>query len=233
MTRAMIKQYTAMVEFLSKALGPDYEIALHDLNDKNNSIVAIANGHISGRTIGAPLSNVALRFIASREYEKTDYKVNYSGISVGNKLLRSSTMFIKDESGKLVGLLCINFDDSRFKELSTRLFQMCHPDDYVEQRIYYNEKIAEMDQRPGDEPENFHNSISAVMEDVIQQVTQGSQVPVDRLTHEEKMHIVEMLEEKGIFLLKGAVHHVAQSPCCSQASIYRYLSKLNREKKEG
>ena len=80
MTRAMIKQYTAMVEFLSKALGPDYEIALHDLNDKNNSIVAIANGHISGRTIGAPLSNVALRFIASREYEKTDYKVNYSGI---------------------------------------------------------------------------------------------------------------------------------------------------------
>lgn len=53
----LIRQYTLIVDFLGHVLGPDYEIALHELEDDSNRIIAIANGELTGRHIGSPLSN--------------------------------------------------------------------------------------------------------------------------------------------------------------------------------
>ena len=47
-TNALLQHYVKLTEFLGQALGPDYEVALHDLTDKNRSIIAIANNHVSG-----------------------------------------------------------------------------------------------------------------------------------------------------------------------------------------
>ena len=98
----LLEQYKVMVEFLGQALGGDYEVVLHDLSEGHNAIVAIANGGISGRGVGAPLTNMALRFLADREYERHDYKVGYRGVSRAKTELHSSTMFIKDEAGEMV-----------------------------------------------------------------------------------------------------------------------------------
>lgn len=97
MTRSMIKQYTLLVEFLGKALGSEYEVTLHDFINKSSSIIAIANGQVSGRHVGAPLTNVGLKMLADKSYEHSDYRLNYSGLSADGKVLRSSSMFIKDE----------------------------------------------------------------------------------------------------------------------------------------
>ena len=113
MANPLLQHYIKLTEFLGQALGPDYEVALHDMTDKNRSIVAIANNHISGREIGAPLTNVALKILMDKSYETQDYRLHYCGLSAEGKTLRSSTMFIK-HNGKLVGMLCINFDDSRY-----------------------------------------------------------------------------------------------------------------------
>ena len=60
---ARLEPYRVVVSFLGEALGPDYEVVLHDLTSEDGTIVAIVNNHISGRTEGAPLSNMALGFI--------------------------------------------------------------------------------------------------------------------------------------------------------------------------
>ncbi|HVI41771.1 MAG TPA: PAS domain-containing protein [Anaerovoracaceae bacterium] len=231
MKRAMLKQYSILIDFLGRVLGPDYEIALHDLSDISNSIVAIANGHISGRTIGAPLTSLALKMVADKSYYQEDYRINYSGLTNGNKVLRSSTMFIKDDLGKLSGMLCINFDDSRYQELSTKVLQLCHPDQFVEHNILVRNDIIDEDGTPqivG--AELFPNSIASIMENVIHDVVQEDGVPADRLTQEEKIKILGLLDQKGIFLLKGAVNYVAKELHSSQASIYRYLAKVDRQK---
>ena len=41
------------------------------------------------------------------------------------------------------------------------------------------------------------------------------------------MEIMEILDRKGVFLLKGSVSFVAKELHSSEASIYRYLGKLN------
>ena len=52
-------------------------------------------------------------------------------------------------------------------------------------------------------------------------------MPVDRLTQDEKMEIMDALNRKGVFLLKGSVSHVARSFTAPEASIYRLSGKLN------
>lgn len=48
------------------------------------------------------------------------------------------------------------------------------------------------------------------------------------LSQDEKIAIVEKLDGKGVFLFKGAVALVAGRLQTSEATIYRYLSKINR-----
>ena len=126
MANPLLQHYIKLTEFLGQALGPDYEVALHDMTDKNRSIVAIANNHISGREIGAPLTNVALKILMDKATKRRT-TVCTTAVSAEGKTLRSSTMFIK-HNGKLVGMLCINFDDSRYLAASENVLRLCHPD---------------------------------------------------------------------------------------------------------
>ena len=87
-------------------------------------IIAIANSHISGRKLGAPLTNMSLSILRDKSYERIDYHLHYCSINVNGKDLRSSTFFIKD-SGELIGLLCINFDDSRYLAASENVLSGC------------------------------------------------------------------------------------------------------------
>lgn len=220
-THALLRQYVKLTEFLGAALGPDYEVALHDLTDKSRSIIAIANGYISGREIGAPLTNMALGVLKDESYEWQDYRLHYSGVSAAGNPLRSSTMFIK-EDGKLIGMLCINFDDSRFQNFAQQVLTLCHPNQFVQA----------LEQPPEGEhasrPETFRNSTEAVAQDAIAHELERLGVPAKRLTSEERLLIIAALEESGIFLLKGAVKDVAAGLGCSQASVYRYLSQVKK-----
>lgn len=46
--------YKGLVPFLGEALGKDCEVVLHDFREPGHSVIAIANGNISGRHVGAP-----------------------------------------------------------------------------------------------------------------------------------------------------------------------------------
>ena len=226
---ALLQQYVKLTEFLGIALGPDYEVALHDLTDKNRSIIAIANNHVSGREIGAPLSNVGLSVLRDKSYETSDYRLHYYGVSINGKDLRSNMMFIK-QNGKLIGMLCINFDDSRYRRISNQILNLCHPDLFVSE-LQADPKDA-VAQPSVSAPEKFRNTSEAVAVDAISRELERMGVAADRLTSEERLKIITALDEGGIFLFKGAVKDVASALHCSQASVYRYLSQIRHDPAE-
>ncbi len=221
----ILQQYMILARFLGEVLGPEYEITLHDLSSSRQSVAAIVNGHISGRTVGAPLTDLALRFVKDKVYEESDYQVGYRGVSEKNSAIRSSTMFIKDETGALIGMLCINHDTSKCRDLLddlARLFRLDPAETFCP------------DFSPAslqDNIETFSNSISDLVSSTLRTVLDDPSIPKERLTQEEKLEIVDALNQKGVFLLKGAVSEVAEQLCSSEASIYRYLSKLNKNGK--
>lgn len=227
MEGSTLGQYIKLTEFLGVVLGPDYEIALHDVRDAENSIIAIANGSVSGRSLGDPLTDYAKKVLLEKVYEQKDYLHNYTGIVVNNDtMLRSSSFFIRGETNEVELLLCINFTDARYRDLSDRLLKLRHPDAFVDINFVYNKEKATKEWDRSRNAESFHGSVSSAIEDAIEQVFNRTGVPVDRLKMDEKLEIIDILEKKGVFKLKSTVKQVAQKLHCSQASIYRYLTQI-------
>ena len=215
MDREMRRQYTVLVDFLGHILGPDYEVALHELKDDSNEIIAIANGELTGRHLGSPLSNKMLEYLTSHLYETQDYVLRFESTAITGKKMCSNS-------------LCINFDSSGYQELSARVMDLCSnmltPGVQSGTRL-----IVEDDTDPTAEtPEKtYPTSIAGATASIVSEVVSSYPVPVERLTQDEKMEIMAALNRKGVFLLKGSVSYVAKELHSSEASIYRYLGKLN------
>ena len=73
---------------------------------------------------------------------------------------------------------------------------------------------------------NLYDSVNIVYKNLAITDVTGSVLPPDRLTMDEKIRIVDDLHQAGIFYMKGAVSEVAAQLGSSEATIYRYLSKL-------
>ena len=79
---------------------------------------------------------------------------------------------------------------------------------------------------------NYPTSIAGATASIVSSVISAYPVDVTRLTQDEKMEIMDILNRKGVFLLKGSVGYVARELRSSEASIYRYLGKLNSKAQE-
>ena len=200
MDKELKRHYTLLVDFLGHVMGPDYEIALHELKDDSNEIIAIANGELTGRHLGSPLSNKMLEYLAGNLSETQNYVLDFETVSATGKTMCSSSMLIRGRSGELTGFLCINFDASRYEELARKVMELCGGG--LKRGVPSGTRLIADSNDP---------------------------VEVDRLTQDEKMEIMDILNRKGVFLLKGSVSHVAQALHSSEASIYRYLGKLNNK----
>lgn len=228
MASIRLKPYISLVKFLSATLGPDYEIALHSYSSKGCSLIALENGHISGRAMNAPLNTHSLEAVSSGAYKNCEYINDYTSLSATGKMLRSCTYFIKDERDELMGLLCINFDDRRYQKLIHDILKLCHPDNFVEQKYIYRDQEAIA--QPLDKGhENLHSSVSDAIDDILGKLMSGRGLAVERLTLEEKLELVEHMYDKGIFILKGSVKEVAVKLGCSQTSVYRYVKNLKKK----
>ncbi len=227
MSEDILRHYSGIVDFLGTALGPDYEVVLqgHD----SDTIIAIANNHISGRVVGSPVTDSAHHMLSRKAYKNNNSICNYRVVAKNGKILRSSTLFIKDENGDTVGLLHINFDDSRFEELRHNLLGAIHPEAFIKNFIQ-NQNT----ERSGGENfvakeatnDNFFMDVPALMKNMYAEATENVSVPSERLNQHEKKEIVTSLHEKGLFQLKGAIPFTAEKLSCSTATIYRYLSEI-------
>ena len=98
-----------LMDMLEKQLGDHTEIVLHDLTaDYASPIVDIRNGHVTGRKIGGTGSNLGLEVLAGTV--KNGDRYNYITKLKDNRILRSSSLYIKDPDGRGIGSICINSD---------------------------------------------------------------------------------------------------------------------------
>lgn len=217
----ILDYYKKLVDFLGQVLGEYAEVVLRDCRKPDHDIIAIANGHVSGRTIGAPITDFTLSVLANEEWKEKDYVINYQGKAAPDKKLRSSTYFIREE-GRLVGQLCINIDMTPYEQVmdSIRMLSgMGFMKGFGESGLVCEGPV-----------ENFSEDvIGDMMKKAVIQVAGSSDSKVrERLTQQERIQIVRRLNDSGLFQLKGAVGAVAEYLHCSEASVYRYQSKLQK-----
>ncbi|MDD4569880.1 MAG: PAS domain-containing protein [Tepidanaerobacteraceae bacterium] len=215
-----LKAYIPLVDFIAGIVGPNCEVVLHDCSDVDESIVAIRNNHISGRKVGGPMTNLGLKLLKEGSYNKEHFLLNYPSKSTDGRDLRSSTYFIKDEESKLIGMLCINID------LTGALTAKKFIDSFIKGDLLDPYETTTTDGSPNI-LENFSNSIDDLVYSTIENTINGLAIPPERLSPDEKTSIVQQLNDKGVFLLKGAVSSVAKMLKVSENTVYRYLNKMN------
>jgi predicted transcriptional regulator YheO len=105
-------QQKCLLEFLGRftsaigeAIGANCEVVLHDFGNPEHSIVSIANGHITGRKVGDTVDVLGLQLL--RNPPPGDL-LNYRTETKSGRVLRSSSIFMRKDSGEIFGALCIN-----------------------------------------------------------------------------------------------------------------------------
>ena len=122
MTPAQIEFYKRLAHGLALQFGPNCEVVVHDLEteDVDHSIVVIENGHVSGRKLGDGPSHIVLESMHEGTADVHD-REPYLTKTADGKLLKSSTIFIRNDEGKPVGILGINFDITLMKAFERSL----------------------------------------------------------------------------------------------------------------
>ncbi|USK36777.1 PAS domain-containing protein (plasmid) [Bacillus sp. F19] len=216
-----LKKYVPMVHFIADILGENCEVVLHDVTTPDNSVIEIVNGHISGRKINSPITDLALKILKEKSYQDRNYICNYKSSSKTNNTFRSSSYFIKDENNEIIGMICVNIDITDFikaRDILDNVIMIDHQkNDHVEQsNSAFHPNLLE----------NFEENIEELLRSLIKGVLSEYDIPPERMSPQEKIDVVKKLNERGAFLLKGGVCEVAKYLDASEATIYRYLNKI-------
>jgi predicted transcriptional regulator YheO len=216
---SVLQKYIPLVNFLGQAMGSNCEVVLHDLTNPENSIIAISNGHISGRKVGGPTTDLVLKVMKEGLEGGKSFIANYNARIKNKDICRSSSYFIKDESNKIVGVLCVNVDISKFVETRKLLDNLISCEMEPCLSVKSTADVVEVF-------EDLQSSIEDVLTAIIDNVLNKYAVTPDRLSLDEKIEVVKRLNENGLFLLKGGLNELARRMQISEPTIYRYLNKI-------
>ena len=205
MTNPIILKFVPMVTGISKTFGKNCEVVLHEFKDLKKSIVAIENGHVTGRSVNSPMTELSLNKV--REGTVDSDIINYSEKTIDGRILKSSTMFIKDDAENYIGCLCINIDITDFIAAKNLLGDIM--------------KIGD-----NEIEENKKNKVNIILSDIVKSAIKELGKPVIYLSKDEKVLIVNNLDNQGAFLIKGAIDYVAKILQVSKYTIYNYLDEI-------
>lgn len=226
---ALVKGFIPIAKFIAQISGPNCEVVLHDLNDMESSIVCIENGHVTGRGEGGSITGFALRTVFDPRYHDRSFVTNYLGRPEGSDaILRSSTFFIRNDEGDVVGLLCTNVDVTAKKSFMQLLQQEVS---MTSGNIGAGSEEALPEEEETDE-EQFNLSLGSMVESAFQRVIQEeNHLDAMHMLAEEKRSVVAQLDARRIFMLRGAVGKVARLLCISEPTLYRYIREVRESQK--
>ncbi len=205
--KLILNSYIPLVEFLSRVLGSSCEIVLHSVTDKQERIEAINDNNLTGRKKGSIMSPVGQKVLELNQDQ--NYILNNMEKALKGRDIRSNTFFIKDSSGEMIGMLCINFD------ISAPLIL----------RKYLDEWIGQISS--GSTEDNLHSAgIEEYVLALINETLKQTSIAPERMNPDEKKQIIKELNEKGIFRIKGGIAEVCRHLQISEATLYRYLKDI-------
>jgi predicted transcriptional regulator YheO len=204
----IFKSLKSIAAAMAKTFGRNCEVAIHDFDLLPNSLIYI-EGELTRRKPGAPITDLVLRALR-REGNNVADICNYKTITRSGAVLKSSTTFIRDSSGKLIGAFCINFCIVDYLNAITML------QEFTQVSKVHGEASLE----------TFASSLNETIESLLETAIQKVGKQPATMTKEEKVSLVASLEYEGAFLIKGSVNFVAKAMGVSIYTVYNYLKEV-------
>lgn len=187
--------------------GKNCEVVIHEISDKSaySSIVAIENGHVTGRKIGDGPSHVVIEQLGRGDDDAAD-EVGYLTRTPDGKILKSTSIYIRDEAGKIGAILGINFDISMMQMAQDSLCDFICPQ-----------------QSQQKEPERITLNVADLLDDLIRQADELIGKPVALMTKDDKARAVRFLSNSGALMITKSGDKIAKHFGISKYTLYSYL----------
>lgn len=193
---------------IARQFGPNCEVVVHDLasNDPEHSIVAIENGHVSGRRVGDGPSHVVLEALRDGGAVLED-RLSYLTRSDDGKILKSSTIYLRDDDGTAIGVFAINYDITLMLAMGEAL------------------KGFTATEAPQEEPEHISRNVADLLDELIEQSVRLVGKPVALMNKEDKVKAIQFLNDTGAFLITKSGFKVCKYFGISKYTLYSYIDE--------
>ncbi|MGL4736071.1 MAG: helix-turn-helix transcriptional regulator [Cellulosilyticaceae bacterium] len=191
---------------LSEQFGKNCEIAIHDLTtpNKESTLTIIENGHVTNRSVGDGPSQVVLE--ALKQHKGTKDQVNYSMTTEDGRILRSSTIYMKDEEEEIKGIFSINYDVTELVMAENTIHQLI------------NRREPE-----SDDPKKITRNVESLLDELIEQSVKLVGKPVALMSKADKKKAMQFLNEAGAFLITKSGDKISEYFGISKYTIYNYI----------
>ena len=193
---------------IAQQFGPNCEVVLHDLetNDPESSIVLIENGHVTGRKVGDGPSHVVLEALKG-DRDKLEDHICYLTRTRDGKVLKSSTLYIRNDDGEAIGIFSINYDITLMLAMEENLKQFTATE------------------QPGAAPEPIARNVSDLLDELIEQSVALVGKPVALMSKEDKVKAIQFLNDTGAFLITKSGDKVCKFFGISKYTLYSYIDE--------
>ncbi len=203
-TLSLLKQ---LARGISAQFGSNCEVVVHELTgaDPAHTIAAIENGHITSRQLGDGPSHIVLQALNSDRKSLRD-QLSYLTRTGDGRILRSSTMFIRDGDGdKITGVFSINYDITALIMAENTIRELVTTAD------------------SSNKPERISQNVSGLLDELIEQSVELTGKPVALMTKEDKVRAIQFLNDAGAFLITKSSEKVCKYFGISKYTLYNYI----------
>lgn len=204
----LFENLKSIAAVMVKTFGRHCEVAIHDFEHLPNTLVHI-EGEVTQRSPGAPITDLLLRTLRTEGNDVKDM-CGYKTVTKKGRTLKSSTSFIKDDEGKVIGAFCINFDVTEYLNAVSLIGDFSQIDGPVNDFA----------------KETFASSLNETIESLLEQAVKNAGKQPSTMNRDEKILLVESLELQGAFLVKGSVEYVAKALGVTKYTVYNYLKEI-------
>lgn len=143
--------------------------------------------------------------------------INYTFETEDGKKIKSSSALIRDIHDEVIGMICINYDLSLPYAMSDMLNHFLPKEEAAIDQALSSEALSGLDE--------VNKIIDRLIDNII------GDVDTSTLKRKDNIALVEFMENKGIFLVKGAMEKVSERLGVSKVTIYSYLDEIKNRKK--
>lgn len=202
---SFISFLSVLAKMIAESFGANCEVAISSLDNMNQSVLAIYNGEVTGREVGAPLNPDTRKRLQNGN---GGISVNYrKNIKFSQKAIKSSTIVLKAFGHNIS--FCINVDCSKLESISAMLNSFLYMDedtyDIVENEASFQTKVT----------------------DAVQSEIKKLKKTDRKLTKSDRMTIINNLQKAGIFQIKRSTTIVADSLGISRYTVYNYMKECS------
>ena len=185
----------------AEMFGTSCETVINDLADPAHPVLAIYNGHISGRSIGSTtdVTGVTQTLTLDRDV------INLLAVTADGQQVKSSTFSVKGE-GYHFGF-GINYDFTPLTYANRVLLDLMHTDIDFHSAVYKSKDTG----------------IGDLFEDAVLRVGK----PIREMTKTDRLRIIRQLQSMDAFSYRRAVPYVAARLGVSRYTIYKYLDEIH------